>query len=191
MLQFIYIWTLESFTIKELIICLQYHAWNVHKYEFTICLQFISCSVTIRNNTYKYTMLLSDVEHVDHIQRRLHKSRYMVSNAHKSGGRIKIAAPPKNVSGGLLGACNNCRTTWPRQKARKALKREWILKCIFIWIFIRSPNYSAYLYIGRKNFLKKWKKEINRDKKRSTELNTILSGKNADLQGWLSEWDML
>ena len=111
MLQFIYIWTLESFTIKELIICLQYHAWSVHKYEFTICLQFISCLVTIRNNTYKYTMLLSDVEHVDHIQRRLHKSRYMVSNAHKSGGRIKIAAPPKNVSGGVLEPCNNCRTT--------------------------------------------------------------------------------
>ena len=111
MLQFVYIWTLESFIIKELIICLQYHAWNVHKHEFTIYLQFISCSVTIRNNTYRYTMFLSNVENVDHMRRRLHKSRYMVSNAHKLIGRVNIPPTPENVSGGLLGACNNCRTT--------------------------------------------------------------------------------
>lgn len=145
MLQFIYIWVLESFTIKELIICLQYHAWFIHKYQFTICLQFISCSVTIRKNTYKYTMLLSDVGHVDHIRRRLHKSLYIVLNVHKSGGRISIPPTPGNVSDGVLEPCNNCRITWPRQKARKTLKTEWILKCIFIWIFVRSPNYSAYL----------------------------------------------
>ena len=159
MLQFVYIWTLESFTIKELIICLQYHAWNVHKYEFTIYLQFISCSVIIRKNTYRCTMFLSDVGHVDYIRRRLHKGRYMVSNAHKLIRRVNIPPAPENASGGLLAACNNCRVTWPRRKARKALKREWILKCIFIWIFIRYSNYSAYLYIGRKNFLKKMKKE--------------------------------
>ena len=111
MLQFIYIWVLESFTIKELIICLQYHAWNVHKHEFTICLQFISCSVIIRNNTYRYTMFLSDVEHVASYSRCLHKRWYIVSNAHKLIGRVNIPPTPENVSGGLLGACNNCRTT--------------------------------------------------------------------------------
>ena len=95
MLQFIYIWTLESFIIKELI----------------ICLQFVSCSVIIRKNTYRYTMLLSDVEHVDHMRRRLHKRRYMVSNAHKLIGRVNIPPTPKNASSGVLGACNNCRTT--------------------------------------------------------------------------------
>ena len=166
MLQFIYIWVLDSFTIEKLIICLQYHAWNVHKHEFTICLQFISCSVIIGNNTYRYTMLLSDVEHVDHMRWRLHKRRYNLLNAHKSHGRVNILLPPENASSGVLGACNNCRTTWPRQKARKVLKTEWILKCIFRKIFIRYSNYSAYLYIGRKIFLKKWKKEINRDKQR-------------------------
>ena len=111
MLQFIYIWTLESFTIKELIICLQYHAWFIHKYEFTICLQFISCSVIIRNNTYRYTMLLSDVEHVDHMRRRLYKGRYNLLNVHKHRGRVNIPPTPKNASEGVLGACNNCRTT--------------------------------------------------------------------------------
>ena len=143
MLQFIYIWVLESFTIKELIICLQYHAWIIHKYEFTICLQFISCLVIIRNNTYKYTMILSDVEHVDHMRRRLHKRWYIVSDVHKSIGSINILLPLENASGGLIGACNNCRTTWPRRKARKTLKTEWILKCIFRKIFIRYSNYFA------------------------------------------------
>ena len=166
MLQFIYIWTLDSFTIKELIICLQYHAWFIHIYQFTIYLQFISCSVIIRNNTYQYTMLLSDVEHVDHMRRRLHKRRYNLLNVNRSHGRVNILPTPENASSGVLGACNNCRTTWPRQKARKTLKTEWILKCIFRKIFIRYSNYFAYLYIGRKNFLKKWKKQINRDKKR-------------------------
>ena len=117
-------------------------------------LQFISCPVIIRNNTYKYTMLLSDVENVDYMRRRLHKHWYIVLNVHK----LNILLPPENVSGGLLGACNNCRIIWPRRKARKALKTEWILKCIFRKIFIRYSNYSAYLYIGRKNFLKKMKK---------------------------------
>ena len=111
MLQFIYIWTLESFTIKELIICLQYHAWFIHKHEFTICLQFVSCLVIIRNNTYRYTMLLSDVEHVDHMRRRLHKGRYNLLNVHKLIGSINIPPTPENASGGLLRACNNCRTT--------------------------------------------------------------------------------
>ena len=111
MLQFIYIWTLESFTIKELIICLQYHAWSVHKYEFTIYLQFISCSVIIRKNTYQYTMFLSDVEHVDHMRRRLYKGRYNLLNVHKLIGSINIPPTPENVSGGLLEPCNNCRTT--------------------------------------------------------------------------------
>ena len=111
MLQFIYIWTLESFTIKELIICLQYHAWSVHKHEFTIYLQFISCPVIIRKNTYRYTMFLSDVEHVDHMRWRLHKGRYNLLNVHKLIGSINIPPTPENVSGGLLGACNNCRTT--------------------------------------------------------------------------------
>ena len=150
MLQFIYIWTLESFTIKELIICLQYHAWFIHKHEFTIYLQFVSCSVIIRNNTYQYTMLLSDVRNVDHMRRRLHKRRYNLLNVNKSHGHINIPPTPENASGGLLGACNNCRTTWPRRKARKVLKREWIflkrewiLKCIFMKIFIRRSNYSA------------------------------------------------
>ena len=149
---------LESFTIKELIICLQYHAWSVHKYEFTICLQFISCSVIIRNNTYKYTMLLSNAANVDYMRRRLHKSLYIVLNVHKLIGSINIPPTPKNASSGLLGACNNCRITWPRRKTRKTLKTEWILKCIFRKIFIRYSNYSAYLYIGRKNFLKNLKK---------------------------------
>lgn len=171
MLQFIYIWTLELFTIKELIIYLQYHAWIIHKHQFTIYLQFISCLVIIRNKTYKYTMLLSDVENVDHMQRHLHKRWYIVSDVHKSGGRIKIAVPSENASSGVLEPCNNCRVTWPRRKARKVLKREWILKCIFIWIFIRSPNYSAYLYIGRKIFWKKWKKQISWDKKSYLKLN--------------------
>ena len=143
MLQFIYIWVLESFTIKELIICLQYHAWSVHIYQFTICLQFISCSVTIRNNTYQYTMLLSDVEHVDHMRRRLHKGRYNLLNVHKLISSISIYPTPENASSGVLEPCNNCRITWPRRKARKTLKTEWILKCIFMKIFIRSPNYSA------------------------------------------------
>ena len=158
MLQFIYIWTLESFTIKELIICLQYHTWFIHKHEFTIYLQFISCSVTIRNNTYRYTMLLSDVGNVDHMRRRLHKRRYNLLNVHKYHGRVNIPPSPENASGGLLGACNNCRTTWLRRKARKTLKSEWILKCIFMKIFIRYSNYSAYLYIGRKVFWKNLKK---------------------------------
>ena len=143
MLQFIYIWTLDSFTIEKLIICLQYHAWSVHKHEFTIYLQFISCSVIIRNNTYRYTMLLSDVEHVDHMRRRLHKGRYNLLNVNKLIGSINIPPTPENASSGLLGACNNCRITWPRQKARKAWKRQWISECIFMKIFIRSPNYSA------------------------------------------------
>ena len=158
MLQFIYIWTLDSFTIKELIICLQYHAWFIHKHEFTICLQFVSCSVIIENNTYRYTMLLSDVGNVDHMRRRLHKGRYNLLNVHKLIGSINIPPTPENASSGVLEPCNNCRTTWPRRKARKALKTEWILKCIFMKIFIRYSNYSAYLYIGRKNFLKKMKK---------------------------------
>ena len=111
MLQFVYIWVLESFTIKELIICLQYHAWFIHKHEFTICLQFISCSVIIRNNTYRYTMLLSDVGHVDHMRRRLHKSLYIISNVHKLIGRVNIPPTPENASGGVLEPCNNCRTT--------------------------------------------------------------------------------
>ena len=111
MLQFVYIWTLESFTIKELIICLQYHAWSVHKHEFTIYLQFVSCLVIIRNNTYRYTMLLSNVEHVDHMRRRLYKGRYNLLNVNKSIGSINIPPTPENVSGGLLRACNNCRTT--------------------------------------------------------------------------------
>ena len=143
MLQFIYIWVLESFTIKELIICLQYHAWFIHKHEFTICLQFISCLVTIRKNTYRYTMILSDVEHVDHMRWRLHKEWYNLLNMHKYHGHINISPSPENASSGLLEPCNNCRITWPRRKARKALKTEWILKCIFRKIFIRSPNYSA------------------------------------------------
>ena len=143
MLQFIYIWALDSFTIKELIICLQYHAWFIHKYEFTIYLQFVSCSVIIRNNTYRYTMLLSDVGNVDYMRRRLHKRRYNLLNVHKLISSINILLPPENASGGLLGACNNCRTTWSRRKARKTLKTVWILKCIFRKIFIRSPNYSA------------------------------------------------
>ena len=96
MLQFIYIWTLESFTIKELI----------------ICLQFISCLVIIRNNTYKYTMLLSDVENVTAYNRCLHKRWYIVSNAYKLISSINIYPSPENASSGLLGACNNCRTTW-------------------------------------------------------------------------------
>ena len=149
---------LESFTIKELIICLQYHAWSVHKYEFTICLQFISCSVIIRNNTYKYTMLLSNAANVDYMWRRLHKHWYIVLNVHKLIDSINIYPSPQNVFSGLLEPCNNCRITWPRRKTRKTLKTEWILKCIFRKIFIRYSNYSAYLYIGRKNFLKKMKK---------------------------------
>lgn len=166
MLQFIYIWTLESFTIKELIICLQNNAWIIHKHEFTICLQFVSCLVIIRNNTYRYTMFLSDGANINYMRRRLHKRWYNLLNVHKCRGRVNILLPSENASSGLLGACNNCRTTWLRQKARKTLKRKWILKCIFIWIFIKYSNYSAYLYIGRKNFLKKWKKQINRDKQR-------------------------
>ena len=111
MLQFVYIWMLDLLIIKELIICLQYHAWFIHIYQFTICLQFISCLVTIRNNTYQYTMLLSDVENVDYMRRRLYKSRYMVSNAYKLIGRVNIPPTPENVSGGVLEPCNNCRTT--------------------------------------------------------------------------------
>ena len=103
MLQFIYIWTLDSFTIKELIICLQYHAWFIHIYQFTIYLQFVSCLVIIRNNTYKYTMLLSDVEHVDHMRRRLHKRWYIVSDVHKLIGSISIYPFPENASSGVLG----------------------------------------------------------------------------------------
>ena len=152
MLQFIYIWTLESFTIKELIICLQYHAWIVNIYQFTIYLHSLSFYVTIRNNTYKYTILLSDVENIDHMRRRLYKGRYNLLNVHKLIGSINIYPSPENASGGVLEPCNNCRITWPRRKARKVLKTEWILKCIFIWIFIRYSNYSAYLYIGRKIF---------------------------------------
>lgn len=121
-------------------------------------LQFISCPVIIRNNTYKYTMLLSDVENVDYMWRRLHKGRYNLLNVHKCLGHINIPPTPENASSGVLRACNNCRITWPRRKARKALKTEWILKCIFRKIFIRYSNYSAYLYIGRKNFLKNLKK---------------------------------
>ena len=102
----------ESFTIKELIICLQYHAWFIHIYQFTIYLQFISCSFTIRNNTYRYTMLLSNAENIDHMRRRLHKRWYMVSNAHKLISSINIYPSPENVSDGLLEPCNNCRTTW-------------------------------------------------------------------------------
>ena len=158
MLQFIYIWVLDSFTIKELIICLQYHAWSVHKHEFTIYLQFISCSVTIRNNTYRYTMFLSNVEHVDHMRRCLHKGRYNLLNVHKLIGSINIPPTPENASSGVLEPCNNCRITWPWRKARKTLKTEWILKCIFMKIFIRYSNYSAYLYIGRKVFWKNLKK---------------------------------
>ena len=169
MLQFIYIWMLDSFTIKELIICLQYHAWIIHKHEFTIYLQFISCSVIIRNNTYRYTMFLSDVENVDHMRRRLHKRRYNLLNVNNLIGSINIPLTPKNASGGVLEPCNNCRTTWPRQKARKTLKTEWILKCIFRKIFIRQPNYSAYLYIGRKSFLKKSKKSRYREIKRDNQ----------------------
>ena len=164
-LQFIYIWTLESFTIKELIICLQYNTWNVHKHEFTIYLQFISCSIIIRNNTYKYTMLLSDVENVDYMRRRLHKRRYNLLNVHKLIGSISIYPSPENVSGGLLRGCNNCRTTrnyisliFGRAVTEKLVMALHIFHAYTFRIFIRSPNYSAYLYIGRKNFLKKMKK---------------------------------
>ena len=132
MLQFIYIWTLESFTIKELIICLQYHAWSVHKHEFTIYLQFISCSVIIRKNTYQYTMLLSDVEHVDHMRRRLYKGRYNLLNVNKSHGRINIPPTPENVSGGLLEPCNNCRTTRNRFFGRKVSDGVAYFSCIYI-----------------------------------------------------------
>ena len=147
--------------------------WSVHKHEFTIYLQFISCSFTIRNNTYRYTMLLSDVENIDHMRQCLHKRWYIVLNVHKHRGRINILPTPKNVSDGLLGACNNCRITWNyislifgRTVTEKLVMTLHIFHAYTFRIFIRYSNYSAYLYIGRKNFLKKWKKEINRDKKR-------------------------
>ena len=111
MLQFVYIWMLEVFTIKELIICLQNNAWIIHKHQFTICLQFISCSVIISNNTYKYTMLLSDVENVNHMRRSLHKGRYNLLNVNKLISSINIYPSPENASGGVLEPCNNCRTT--------------------------------------------------------------------------------
>ena len=153
MLQFIYIWTLESFTIKELIICLQYHAWFIHIYQFTIYLQFVSCSVIIRNNTYQYTMLLSDVEHVDHMRRRLHKGRYNLLNVHKHRGRVNIPPTPKNASEGVLGACNNCRTTrnhisliFGRAVTEKLVMTLHIFHVYTFRIFIRYSSYSAYLY---------------------------------------------
>ena len=122
MLQFVYIWTLESFTIKELIICLQNNTWFIHIYQFTIYLQFVSCSFTIRKNTYQYTMLLSDVEHVDHMRRRLHKRRYNLLNVYKCHGHINIPPTPENASSGLLEPCNNCRTTRNRFLGELSLK---------------------------------------------------------------------
>ena len=153
MLQFVYIWVLDSFTIKELIICLQYHAWIIHIYQFTICLQFISCLVIIRNNTYRYTMLLSNVEHVDHMRRRLHKRRYNLLNVNKLISSINILLPPENVSDGLLGACNNCRITrnyisliFGRAITEKLVMALHIFYVYTFRIFIRYSNYSAHLY---------------------------------------------
>ena len=80
--------------------------------DVTIYLHSLSFYVIIRNNTYNYTMLLSDVGNVDHIRQCVHKRWYIVLNVHKLSGSINILLPPKNVSSGLLGACNNCRTTW-------------------------------------------------------------------------------
>ena len=121
--------------------------------DVTICLQFISCSVTIRNNTYRYTMFLSNVEHVDHMRRRLHKGRYNLPNVHKCHGRVNILPTPENASSGVLRACNNCRTTWNyislifgRAVTEKLVMTLYIFHVYTFRIFIRSPNYSAYLY---------------------------------------------
>ena len=149
MLQFIYIWTLESFTIKELIICLQYHAWIVHIYQFTIYLQIISCLVIIRNNTYRYTMFLSDVENIASYNRCLHKCWYNLLNAYKLISSINIYPSPENVSSGLLRACNNCRITrnhisliFGRAVTEKLVMTLYIFHAYTLRIFI--PAFSQF-----------------------------------------------
>lgn len=84
---------------------------NVFEVFINMNLQFIYNLYLVRLQSEIIPMLLSDVANVDHMRRRLHKSRYMVSNAHKLIGSINIPPTPKNVSSGVLEPCNNCRTT--------------------------------------------------------------------------------
>ena len=146
MLQFVYIWTLESFTIKELIIYLQYHAWNVHKHEFTICLQFISCLVIIRNNTYKYTMLLSDVEKLTDIQKRLHKRWYIVSNAYKLISSINIYPSLKTSLAGFWSLVTIVEQH-NRGEKREKLKKDNEYQNVYSWKYSLGLLTIPYIYI--------------------------------------------
>ena len=151
---------LELFIIKELIICLQYHAWIIHIYQFTICLQFVSCLVIIRNNTYRYTMFLSDVEHVNHKRRRLHKRWYNLLNMHKRFRRVNIPPTPKNTSSGVLEPCNNCRITRNHISlifGRKVSDDVAYFSCIFIWIFILNSGRGKIALHLSNQTVWKWK----------------------------------
>ena len=84
---------------------------NVFETFINMNLQFIYNLSLVRLQSGITPMLLSDVENVDHMRRRLYKGQYNLLNVHKLIGSINIPPTPENVSGGLLGACNNCRTT--------------------------------------------------------------------------------